>query len=103
MPDEPESLKSSQSNEVQPVEAPDESAFDPSETLPVAPPNFRERLLAAQRARNTEIRPSVEIPVPGSRPPSLEDAFQVMNKAKQSEANTTGTAAAPEAEIDLNS
>ncbi len=34
------------------------------DTLIVAPPGFRERLLAAQRARTSEIRQSVEIPNP---------------------------------------
>ncbi len=34
------------------------------DTLIVAPPGFRERLLAAQKARTSEIRQSVEIPNP---------------------------------------
>jgi hypothetical protein len=34
------------------------------ETLIVPPPGFRERLLAAQKARTSEIRQSVEIPNP---------------------------------------
>ena len=34
------------------------------DTLIVAPPGFRERLLAAQKARTSEIRQSVESPNP---------------------------------------
>jgi hypothetical protein len=34
------------------------------DTLTVAPPGFRERVLAAQKAKTTEIRQSVEIPNP---------------------------------------
>src|SRR5260221_2501781 len=35
---------------------------DPMETLHVPPPNFRERIAAAQRARTNEIRPNIEAP-----------------------------------------
>ncbi len=45
----------------------DESQDD--DTLIVAPPGFRERLLAAQKARTSEIRQSVEIPNPLLRKP----------------------------------
>ncbi|HLY25798.1 MAG TPA: hypothetical protein VKQ72_05625, partial [Aggregatilineales bacterium] len=65
-----------------PAEPSNGSPFDPSDTLPVAPPNFRERLQAAQRARNNEIRPSVEIPLPGSRPRDLESAFRILDKTQ---------------------
>ncbi len=34
------------------------------DTLTVAPPGFRERVAAAQKAKTTEIRQSVEIPNP---------------------------------------
>ena len=34
------------------------------DTLTVAPPGFRERVQAAQKAKTTEIRQSVEIPNP---------------------------------------
>jgi hypothetical protein len=34
------------------------------DTLIVAPPNFRERVQAAQKAKTSEIRQSVEIPNP---------------------------------------
>ena len=37
---------------------------DSSDTMIVPPPNFRERLEAARRARENEIRPSVQIPLP---------------------------------------
>ena len=43
---------------------PEEKADDSSDTLIVPPPNFRERLEAARRARENEIRPSVQIPLP---------------------------------------
>ena len=36
----------------------------PDDTLIVPPPNYRERILAAQKARTSEIRQSVEIPNP---------------------------------------
>jgi hypothetical protein len=38
--------------------------FSPDDTLIVPPPNYRERILAAQKARTSEIRQSVEIPNP---------------------------------------
>ncbi len=37
---------------------------DSDDTLTVAPPGFRERVAAAQKAKTTEIRQSVEIPNP---------------------------------------
>ena len=41
---------------------PQEEKDPNSDTLIVAPPGFRERLQAAQRARANEIRASVELP-----------------------------------------
>ena len=38
------------------------------DTLVVAPPGFRERVRAAQKARTSEIRQSVEIPNPLRKP-----------------------------------
>jgi hypothetical protein len=38
------------------------------DTLIVAPPSFRERVLAAQKARTSELRQSVEIPNPFRKP-----------------------------------
>jgi hypothetical protein len=37
---------------------------DADDTMTVAPPGFRERVAAAQKAKTTEIRQSVEIPNP---------------------------------------
>lgn len=37
---------------------------DKDDTLTVAPPGFRERVAAAQKAKTSEIRQSVEIPNP---------------------------------------
>jgi hypothetical protein len=37
---------------------------DADDTMIVAPPGFRERVAAAQKAKTTEIRQSVEIPNP---------------------------------------
>jgi hypothetical protein len=41
---------------------PNETPDDPSDTLIVPPPGFRERLRAAQRARKLDSRSTVEIP-----------------------------------------
>ncbi len=46
------------------------------DTLIVAPPGFRERLLAAQKARTSEIRQSVEIPNPLLHKPEENAAAQ---------------------------
>jgi hypothetical protein len=63
-------------------EAPDEK--EQNETLIVPPPNFRDRLLAAARARKTgDIRQSVEIPNP---------------LVKSDEASSTATDCAPKNE-----
>ena len=40
---------------------------DPTDTLIVPPPTFRERLAAAQRARVNEVHASVELPRPSQR------------------------------------
>ena len=40
---------------------------DPMDTLHVSPPNFRERIAAAQRARTNETRPSIEAPTQTGR------------------------------------
>ena len=57
-----------------PDHLPENPADDTSETLRVPPPNFRERLEAAKRARENEIRPSVQIPLPPrNRPANIED------------------------------
>lgn len=53
MPDKPQS-----------DQTPEEITDNSSDTLIVPPPNFRERLEAARRARENEIRPSVQIPLP---------------------------------------
>lgn len=91
MPDILDDPKPAQSNnsepQSEPVEAPGERKSDPSDTLPVPPPNFRERLQAAQRARANEIRPSVEIPIPGERPPNLSEAFDLLDETKPSAAD----------------
>ena len=42
----------------------DHENADGDDTLTVAPPNFRERVQAAQKAKTSEIRQSVEIPNP---------------------------------------
>src|SRR5450432_599648 len=48
---------------VSPPHEPDKlDAGDPLETLHVAPPNFRERIAAAQRARTNETRPTIDGP-----------------------------------------
>ena len=46
----------------------DEEKDNGAETLIVPPPGFRERLAAAQRARATNKRASIEIPIPGKNP-----------------------------------
>jgi hypothetical protein len=46
----------------------DEQTDRDDDTLIVAPPGFRERLRAAQKARTSEIRQSVEIPNPLRKP-----------------------------------
>jgi hypothetical protein len=43
-----------------------------SDTLIVPPPNFRERLLAAQRARANGARPGLEIAKPANKPEEQE-------------------------------
>ncbi len=50
-----------------PIVSAADSHPDESQTLIVPPPSFRERLAAAQRARNAEIRASTGIPLPGER------------------------------------
>lgn len=53
---------------------PPDASDDSSDTLIVPPPNFRERLEAARRARENEIRPSVQIPLPPRETPvDIED------------------------------
>ena len=49
---------------------------DPSDTLMVPPPTFRERLLAAQRARANEARSMVEIPLPVQPKVAADDAAE---------------------------
>ncbi len=61
-------------------EAPDD------DTLIVAPPGFRERLLAAQKARTSEIRQSVEIPNPLLRKPA--ETSPSTENAKSSDSNS---------------
>ena len=46
----------------------DDQADRNDDTLVVAPPGFRERVRAAQKARTSEIRQSVEIPNPLRKP-----------------------------------
>ena len=46
---------------------PDDDDND-SDTWPVPPPGFHERLLAAQKARSSGIRASVEIPIVVPKP-----------------------------------
>jgi hypothetical protein len=67
----------------QPIPEPDDqdklkNVYD---TLPVPPPSFRERLLAAQKARANEIRPSVTIPVPARQ--TDEDAIEPEDAATE--------------------
>ncbi len=65
---------------------PIEEAQD-DDTLIVAPPGFRERLLAAQKARTSEIRQSVEIPNPLLRKP--EETTAPPENEKTNPADTT--------------
>ncbi len=53
----------------------DDKIENGSDTLIVPPPNYRERLKAAQHARSNEVRGAVEIPNPlakSSTPPNTE-------------------------------
>jgi hypothetical protein len=65
----------------------DEGKLSTSDTLPVPPPSFRERLEAAQRARANEVRPSVTIPLPNRQTQiddvvSMEEAPQIAESEK---------------------
>jgi hypothetical protein len=65
---------------------------NPSDTLIVPPPNFKERLLAAQRARLSTVRPSVEIPIP----PHVRGELPVLASSKgESETSVENSAAIP--------
>jgi len=90
MPDVTDDLNPVLPSDSHSVDGPGEPERDPSDTQPVPPPNFRERLLAAQRARSHKIGPSVEIPTPGSRPATVKDAFDLLDKSKSSEADAPG-------------
>jgi hypothetical protein len=52
------------SMETQPRKPNENDEGDPEDTLIVPPPGFRERLLAAQRARSAQNRPSTEFQQP---------------------------------------
>ena len=62
-----EIAESSMNNEQHSTAKPQGWRSDPTDTLIVPPPTFRERLAAAQRARVNEVRPSVELPRPSQR------------------------------------
>ncbi len=64
-------------------------AENPSDTLIVPPPNFKERLLAAQRARLSTVRPSVEIPIP----PHVPGQLPVLPSAKSESDKSAGNSA----------
>ncbi len=55
-----------------PGKLPDKEEDNGSDTLIVAPPNFRERLLAAQRARAKKARTGIEIAKPVDKPEATE-------------------------------
>lgn len=61
--------------------------FSPDDTLIVPPPNYRERILAAQKARTSEIRQSVEIPNPLLK--KSDDAQATAENPAKSEQTTT--------------
>ena len=66
-------------DEPKPADQPERPSLDhgdPSDTLIVPPPTFRERLLAAQRARASEARSTVEIPLPVQPKVSADDAAE---------------------------
>ncbi len=77
LPDKP----TNDAAEYSPIDEPQDD-----DTLIVAPPGFRERLLAAQKARTSEIRQSVEIPNPLARKP--EDAAAPREAGTSSDPNT---------------
>ena len=45
-----------------------EPEIDQSKTLPVPPPNLRQRIQAAQRARVLRVEPDIELPASRSDP-----------------------------------
>jgi hypothetical protein len=63
----------------------EDQADHSDDTLIVAPPGFRERVRAAQKARTSEIRQSVEIPNPFRKPDDVPAPAAPEDKSPQTD------------------